>query len=83
MMVLEGKQSQRFLKIRGHMTVKQIIDIWEKEIAKNDRNYLKFPEGIYFFEGDTTDIRAFKTFMLKYNIPKSEYYIVKDAVYFR
>jgi len=63
-------------------TVKEIIDNWEKELAGSNPNP-KFPKNIYFFEGESIDRRAFKKFMLKYNVPQSEYYIVKDAVYFR
>jgi hypothetical protein len=66
-------------------TVKEIIKEWEKKIEELETciKTPTFPKGIYFFEGEAFDRRAFKKLLIKYNIPDTNYYIAKDAIYFR
>jgi hypothetical protein len=58
-----------------HMTVKQIVVKWKKEVKSG--NVTAFPSGLFFMEATKVDAKAFETLAIKYNIPKEDYYIEK------
>lgn len=64
-------------------TVKELVVEWNKECERNCTDNPPYPKGLNFFEGSAVDIRAFKVFMQKNDVPESEYYIEKDCVNFR